>query len=90
MKTHMLADISKPVNLKGYRFSGCPYYDRCLGHAARLDWKFFACDRCPNLALEDAYESARRITPYYNVLKMIYPEFRTRYEGLVSMFHQDV
>jgi hypothetical protein len=78
----------RPKNREGPRFFACPWYDRCLRHAAGLDWEYFTCSKCPNRGLERAYETARFVKPYYGVLEHIYPEFKARFQSLVDLFQE--
>ena len=75
-----------PVNGGGRRFIECPYYGDCLMHAAKRNWSAWTCEKCPNLGLDSVCKKLKFISPYYELLAEIYPEFRRKYEPAMSLF----
>lgn len=84
----MLISKPRPVDQTGYRYAECPLYDRCLKYAAKRRWDHLSCAGCDNLALESVHKQLRFIKPYYGIMSEIYPEFKLRYEPLVSLFKE--
>ena len=84
----MLTAKPAPVDRAGYRYTECPFYHRCLNFAAKRMWEHFSCGECDNLALEGVHKKFRFIKPYYGIMSEIYPEFKTRYEPLLSFFEE--
>jgi hypothetical protein len=80
------AKSAHPVKREGRRFIDCPFYRDCLMHAARHDWRAWSCEKCPNLRLDFLCKKLKFISPYYQLLSEIYPQFRTRYEPAMSLF----
>ena len=80
------AESAHPVNQEGKRFIECPFYGDCLTHAAKHDWKAWTCAQCPNLRLDMVCKKLKFITPYYQLLSEIYPQFRAKYEPAITLF----
>ena len=80
----------KPKEKKGIKCIDCPLYSDCLMGAAKFHWQAWSCDKCANLRLKDVRQRIRYIAPYYHLLAEIYPEFRRRYEAVMTSFlHKD-
>ena len=79
-------ESTHPVNGEGRRFIECPYYGDCLMHAAKNNWIDWTCAECPNLRLDSVCKKLKFISPYYELLAEIYPEFRIRYEPAMHLF----
>jgi hypothetical protein len=80
------AESAHPVNQEGRRFIECPFYRDCLMHAAKHIWSAWTCEKCPNLRLDSVCKKLKFISPYYELLAEIYPEFRRKYEPAISLF----
>ena len=80
------AESAHPVNREGRRFIECPFYRDCLMHAAKNDWRAWTCEKCPNLKLDLVCKKLKFISPYYQLLSEIYPQFRTKYEPAIGLF----
>ena len=78
------AGTGRPVAGEGRRFIECPFYGDCLMHAAKHNWKAWTCAKCPNLKLDLVCKKLKFISPYYQILSEIYPQFRTKYEPAMS------
>jgi hypothetical protein len=78
-----------PVNGEGRRFIECPFYGDCLMHAAKHDWRAWTCEKCPNLRLDLVCKKLKFISPYYQLLSEIYPQFRTKYEPAIGLFDRE-
>ena len=79
-------ESAHPVDGEGRRFIECPYYGDCLMHAAKHNWSAWNCAECPNLGLDCVCKRLKYISPYYELLSEIYPEFRRKYEPAMSLF----
>jgi len=80
----------EPKEKKGIKYVDCPFYSDCLMGAAKSNWLAWSCDKCPNLRLKEVRKRIRYIAPYYRLLAEIYPEFRSKYEAVMSSFlHKD-
>ena len=79
------AESAHPVHKEGRRFIECPYYGDCLMHAAKHKWSVWTCAKCPNLKLDAICKKLKFISPYYQLLSEIYPEFKTKYEPAISL-----
>jgi len=79
-------ESAHPLNREGRRFIECPFYRDCLMHAAKRDWRAWTCEKCPNLRLDLVRKKLKFISPYYQLLSEIYPQFRTKYEPAISLF----
>jgi hypothetical protein len=75
-----------PVDGEGIRFIECPYYADCLMHAAKHNWSAWTCEECSNLKLDSVCKRLKFISPYFEVLSEIYPEFRRKFEPAMSLF----
>ncbi|MGD8369996.1 MAG: hypothetical protein PVF76_10830 [Syntrophobacterales bacterium] len=78
-------ESAHPVNVAGRRFIECLYYGDCLMHAAKHNWNAWTCEKCPNLRLDALCKRIKFISPYYELLSEIYPEFRSKYEPAMSL-----
>jgi len=72
-------ESGNPVEKKGVKVLDCPLYGNCLTQAAAQNWKVWNCEQCPNFKLNVAYERAKFLRPYYQLLAEIYPEFKRKY-----------
>ena len=79
-------DSAHPVNREGRRFIECPFYGDCLMHAAKYNWSAWTCEECSNLKLDSVCKKLKFISPYYQLLSEIYPQFRTKYEPAIGLF----
>ena len=79
-------ESAHPVNEGGRRFIECPHYGDCLMHAAKHNWGAWSCEKCPNHRLDSVCKKLKFISPYYELLSEIYPEFRKKYEPAMSFF----
>jgi hypothetical protein len=79
-------ESAHPVNREGRRFIECPFYGECLMHAAKHNWRAWTCAQCPNLRLDLVRKKLKFISPYYQLLAEIYPQFRTKYEPAITLF----
>lgn len=79
-------ESAHPVDGEGQRFIECPYYGDCLMHAAKHNWSAWTCAECQNLRLDSVCRKLKFISPYYELLAEIYPEFRRKYEPAMSLF----
>ncbi|MCG6982776.1 MAG: hypothetical protein LJE88_15350 [Deltaproteobacteria bacterium] len=75
-----------PVDGEGIRFTECPYYADCLMHVAKQNWSAWTCEECPNLKLDSVCKRLKFISPYFELLSEIYPEFRRKFEPAMSLF----
>lgn len=80
------AETAHPVDGEGQRFIECPYYADCLMHAAKRNWSAWTCTKCPNLRLDSVCKKLKFVSPYYELLSEIYPEFRKKFEPAMSLF----
>jgi hypothetical protein len=78
-------ESAHPVIGEGARFIECPHYGDCLMHAAKQNWRAWTCEKCPNLRLGALCKRLKFISPYYELLSEIYPEFRRKYEPAMSL-----
>jgi hypothetical protein len=79
------ANSPQPMNSDGVKAIDCPFYSDCLMHAAKHKWSVWTCAKCPNLKLDSVCRKLKFISPYYQLLAEIYPEFKTRYEPAISL-----
>jgi len=49
-----------PVYKVGQRNYECPNYERCVDHALKSQWQFWACSHCPNQLQGTAVSLVRR------------------------------
>ncbi len=80
----MQLDSAQPINKKGLKYIDCPLYGDCLTHAAKRNWKSWNCEQCPNLGLKQVCQKLKFIEPYYELLAEIYPEFKRKYEPVMT------
>lgn len=76
----------QPINSEGAKAIDCPFYSDCLMHAAKHNWRAWTCEKCPNLRLDLVCKKLKFISPYYELLSEIYPEFRRKLEPAISLF----
>jgi len=76
----------QPINSEGVKAIDCPFYSDCLMHAAKHYWRVWTCEKCPNLRLDLVCNKLKFISPYYELLSEIYPEFRRKFEPAISLF----
>ena len=55
-------------------------------HAAKHNWSAWTCEECSNLKLDSVCKKLKFISPYYQLLSEIYPQFRTKYEPAIGLF----
>jgi hypothetical protein len=79
-------DSPQPINREGVKVTDCPFYSDCLMLVAKRNWKSWSCEDCPNLRLDLVCKKLKFISPYYELLSEIYPEFRRKYEPAMSLF----
>jgi hypothetical protein len=58
-------------------------------HVAKLNWKAWSCERCPNRMLDSVHQELKFIAPYYQIMAEINVEFKRKYEPLMNSFHPE-
>ena len=76
----------QPTNSKGVKAIDCPYYSDCLMYAARHKWHAWTCEKCQYIRLDTVCKKLKFISPYYDLLAEIYPEFKRKFEPAMSLF----
>jgi hypothetical protein len=76
----------QPINSEGVKAIDCPFYSDCLMQAAKHNWRVWTCEKCPNLRLDLVCKKLKFISPYYELLSEIYPEFRRKFEPAIRLF----
>ncbi len=59
-----------PMNAQGYRNILCRHYGRCLDHAVKNNWEFWACSDCQLKEKQQSIDvllSPRDADPYYSL-----------------------
>jgi len=71
-----MAEHLKPIKKMGRRNLFCRYYDACLDHAVKQNWKYWSCLNCPSkwitIPIAEGPFTTDDTIPHYSLPKEIY------------------